>query len=193
MLLAPFRATLGPSGPVLRPDGDDHEILIRGSGGPGGRCRIRLMKLMTGKSVGKWAAFFYKTSMVPHSRDRYSYGAALFDEKLTHETARRWIDYLESGFNPSAIPLEVRRALTFTLPEFEPIREAPAPMSEPTPWPGGGPGGIDVGEELPHRLNAGELEVDLFCRGIRIDPSCVLEEDARPFSRTRAGLGTACP
>lgn len=39
-------------------------------------------------------------------------------------------------------------------------------------------------------LNPGELEIDLFCRGIRIDPSCALEKDARVFSRTRAGLGS---
>ena len=35
-----------------------------------------------------------------------------------------------------------------------------------------------------------ELEIELFCRGIRIDPSCELEQDGRPLSRTRAGLGS---
>jgi len=39
-------------------------------------------------------------------------------------------------------------------------------------------------------VNACELEIDLFCLGLRIDPSCTLEEDARPFARTRAGLGS---
>lgn len=39
-------------------------------------------------------------------------------------------------------------------------------------------------------LNPCELEIDLFCRGIRIDPSCALVEDGRFFSRTRAGLGS---
>jgi len=39
-------------------------------------------------------------------------------------------------------------------------------------------------------LNPCELEIDLFCRGIRIDPSCALAEDGRFFSRTRAGLGS---
>ncbi|HKB16939.1 MAG TPA: radical SAM protein [Planctomycetota bacterium] len=39
-------------------------------------------------------------------------------------------------------------------------------------------------------LNPCELEIDLFCRGVRIDPSCRLEEDARVFRRTRAGLGS---
>ena len=35
-----------------------------------------------------------------------------------------------------------------------------------------------------------ELEIELFCRGIRIDRSCELGEDARRISRTRAGLGS---
>jgi hypothetical protein len=39
-------------------------------------------------------------------------------------------------------------------------------------------------------MNACELEIDLQCLGIRVDPSCTLEEDARSFSRTRAGLGS---
>ena len=40
------------------------------------------------------------------------------------------------------------------------------------------------------RLNPCELEIDLFCHGVRIDPSCTLELDARGFKRTRAGLGS---
>ncbi len=40
------------------------------------------------------------------------------------------------------------------------------------------------------RLNPGELEIDLFCKGLKIDPSCRLDRDARLFSRTRAGLGS---
>jgi hypothetical protein len=39
------------------------------------------------------------------------------------------------------------------------------------------------------RLNPAELEIDLFCKGVRLDGSCTLEQDARSFSRTRAGLG----
>ncbi|MCI0342933.1 MAG: hypothetical protein L0216_17630 [Planctomycetales bacterium] len=40
------------------------------------------------------------------------------------------------------------------------------------------------------RLNPGELEIELFCRGLRLDPSCSLDEDGRPIARTRAGLGS---
>jgi hypothetical protein len=40
------------------------------------------------------------------------------------------------------------------------------------------------------RLNPCELEIELFCRGIRVDSSCTLEQDARGFHRIRAGLGS---
>lgn len=33
------------------------------------------------------------------------------------------------------------------------------------------------------------LEIELFCKGLKIDGSCELEKDGRAFSRTRAGLG----
>jgi hypothetical protein len=35
-----------------------------------------------------------------------------------------------------------------------------------------------------------ELEIELFCRGMRIDASCDTEHDGRRISRTRAGLGS---
>ena len=35
-----------------------------------------------------------------------------------------------------------------------------------------------------------ELEIELFCRGMRIHPSCQTDGDARRISRTRAGLGS---
>lgn len=40
------------------------------------------------------------------------------------------------------------------------------------------------------RLNPAELEIDLFCKGIRIHESCDLEHDARLFAQARAGLGS---
>ncbi len=43
---------------------------------------------------------------------------------------------------------------------------------------------------MPKQLNPCELEIDLFCKGIQIDASCSLENDARLFARTRAGLGS---
>ncbi len=35
-----------------------------------------------------------------------------------------------------------------------------------------------------------ELEIELFCRGVRIGPSCEVESEGRRISRTRAGLGS---
>jgi hypothetical protein len=35
-----------------------------------------------------------------------------------------------------------------------------------------------------------ELEIELFCRGMRLDESCHLGEDGRRIARTRAGLGS---
>ncbi len=43
---------------------------------------------------------------------------------------------------------------------------------------------------MPKLLNPCELEVDLFCKGVRIDDSCTLQQDGRFLSRTRAGLGS---
>jgi hypothetical protein len=40
------------------------------------------------------------------------------------------------------------------------------------------------------RRNPGELEIDLFCNGIRIPADARLGEEARPIARTRAGLGS---
>ncbi|HTO87943.1 MAG TPA: radical SAM protein [Thermoanaerobaculia bacterium] len=39
-------------------------------------------------------------------------------------------------------------------------------------------------------VSAVELEIELFCRGIRVDDSCRIGEDGRRISRTRAGLGS---
>ncbi len=40
------------------------------------------------------------------------------------------------------------------------------------------------------KVNPGVLKLELFCRGIKIDESCHVEEDARKISRLRAGLGS---
>ena len=39
-------------------------------------------------------------------------------------------------------------------------------------------------------LSPVELEIELFCRGMRVDDSCDVIEDGRRVSRTRAGLGS---
>jgi hypothetical protein len=149
-----------------------------------GRCRLRIFRITTGKEAGRWAVFFYKPSAVPHCRDRYSYGAAVFNDLGDPIRLKTWLDYLASEFDPNKIPAGVHRALTFSLPEFDPVPTTANGTSRC------GPAG-DVKSEAPARvLNPGELEIDLFCRGMKIDPSCTLEADARVLSRTRAGLGS---
>lgn len=43
---------------------------------------------------------------------------------------------------------------------------------------------------IEHRRNPCELEIDLFCHGVRMDVSCCIAADGRPVARTRAGLGS---
>ena len=38
--------------------------------------------------------------------------------------------------------------------------------------------------------NIGHLKLELFTKGMKIDPSCDIENDARPVLRTRSGLGS---
>jgi len=38
--------------------------------------------------------------------------------------------------------------------------------------------------------NPARLSLELYCRGLRVDPTCRLEEHARGIQRTRAGLGS---
>ncbi len=51
------------------------------------------------------------------------------------------------------------------------------------PWPA-----IEPAPAKP--LNPCELEIDLFCKGMQVDATCALDQDARPLYRTRAGLGS---
>jgi hypothetical protein len=45
--------------------------------------------------------------------------------------------------------------------------------------------------ELDVRKNPGLLKLDLYCKGMRLDDSCLVEEDGgRKIMRTRAGLGS---
>lgn len=55
----------------------------------------------------------------------------------------------------------------------------------------GAAGASDEEPYVPFRpLNPCALEIDLFCKGMRIDSSCSPESDGRPIQRTRAGLGS---
>jgi solute carrier family 13 (sodium-dependent dicarboxylate transporter), member 2/3/5 len=41
-----------------------------------------------------------------------------------------------------------------------------------------------------HMFSPVELEIELFCRGMRVDATCDVEDDGRRLARTRAGLGS---
>ncbi|RLC44610.1 MAG: hypothetical protein DRH70_08640 [Candidatus Coatesbacteria bacterium] len=45
-------------------------------------------------------------------------------------------------------------------------------------------------DSVSPKANPGYIKLDLFCRGMRIDPSCDIQHDGRPILRTRAGLGS---
>lgn len=78
------------------------------------RCRLKVFEV----KEGQWAAFFYKRSAVPFSQDRFSYGAVTFTSKeQAADGMRRWLTYLQSGFDWELTPERLRRALTFDVPE----------------------------------------------------------------------------
>ncbi|MCZ7582297.1 MAG: radical SAM protein [Deltaproteobacteria bacterium] len=43
---------------------------------------------------------------------------------------------------------------------------------------------------LDVKENPALLKLDLYCKGLRIDESCLIKEEGRPILRTRAGLGS---
>jgi hypothetical protein len=50
---------------------------------------------------------------------------------------------------------------------------------------------MDLVRPLDPRVNPAYLKLDLYCRGLRIDESCYVEQEGgRPLLRTRAGLGS---
>ena len=78
------------------------------------RCRLKLFEV----KPGQMAAFFYKTSAVPFSRDRFSYGAVSFSaDELSDDELSGWLEYLASGFLWDRAPRRLQRALTFDVPD----------------------------------------------------------------------------
>jgi len=82
-----------------------------------GRPNRGLMKVFE-IGPGRYAAFFYKRSQVPFSRDRFAYGAVIAEEKrFRAEDAEGWFAWLDSGFDPEAPPSNLKRAFAFTVPD----------------------------------------------------------------------------
>ena len=75
------------------------------------------MKIFSPK-VGHTLVFFYKKSLVPYSRDRYSYGGLdLRGASVEPEEISAWLDFLSSGFHPDKRPPKLRRAFPYEIPE----------------------------------------------------------------------------
>ena len=84
---------------------------------PNGIPNRARMKIFSPKA-GHTLVFFYKRSLVPYSRDRYSYGGLDLRASSVepHEIAA-WLDFLTSGFHPDKRPEQLRRAFPYEIPE----------------------------------------------------------------------------
>jgi hypothetical protein len=75
------------------------------------------MKIFSPKS-GHTLVFFFKRSLVPYSRDRYSYGGLDLRAPLVEpQEISAWLDFLSSGFRPDKRPENLRRAFTYEIPD----------------------------------------------------------------------------
>ena len=84
---------------------------------PNGIPNRARMKIFSPKP-GHTLAFFFKKSLVPYSRDRYSYGGLdLRAPSLAAQEIAVWLDFLASGFHPDKRPENLRRAFPYEIPE----------------------------------------------------------------------------
>jgi len=84
---------------------------------PNGLPNRARMKIFSPKP-GHTLVFFFKKSLVPYSRDRYSYGGLdLRAPSVEVQEIAAWLDFLTSGFHPDKRPENLRRAFPFEIPE----------------------------------------------------------------------------
>lgn len=71
----------------------------------------------------KCILFFHKKSLVPFSRDRFSYGGVVIDERSKfrygESDAMAWIDFLHSGLQPARRPSTLKKSIPYSIPEDE--------------------------------------------------------------------------
>jgi len=78
------------------------------------RARMKIFSPKTGHTL----VFFFKKSLVPYSRDRYSYGGLdLRTPSAEPQEISAWLDFLTSGFHPDQRPEKLRRAFPYEIPE----------------------------------------------------------------------------
>jgi len=84
---------------------------------PNGLPNRARMKIFSPKP-GHTLVFFYKKSLVPYSRDRYSYGGIdLRTPEVDAAEVAEWLAFLSSGFHPDKRPANLRRAFPYEIPE----------------------------------------------------------------------------
>ena len=84
---------------------------------PNGLPNRARMKILSPKP-GHTLVFFFKKSLVPYSRDRYSYGGLdLRAPSVEAPEIAAWLDFLTSGFHPDKRPANLRRAFPYEIPE----------------------------------------------------------------------------
>jgi hypothetical protein len=84
---------------------------------PNGLPNRARMKIFSPKP-GHTLVFFFKKSLVPYSRDRYSYGGLdLRAASVKDQEIAAWLDFLTSGFHPDKRPENLRRAFPYEIPD----------------------------------------------------------------------------
>ena len=84
---------------------------------PSGLPNRALMKVFSPKA-GHTLVFFFKKSLVPYSRDRYSYGGiALRTAEVDRAEVSEWLAFINSGLHPDQRPANLRRAFPYEIPE----------------------------------------------------------------------------
>jgi hypothetical protein len=84
---------------------------------PNGIPNRARMKIFSPKP-GHTLVFFFKKSLVPYSRDRYSYGGLdLRAATAEPQEIAAWLGFLISGFHPDQRPEQLRRAFPYEIPE----------------------------------------------------------------------------
>jgi hypothetical protein len=116
-LLAAAAEAASGSGLALRVVAEASHLELAGVSPVGGLPNRGLMKIFP---IGpkRCAAFFYKRSQIPSSRDRFAYGAVIVEEgKLDPTAVEGWFAWLDTGFDPDRTPPNLKRAFAFTVPE----------------------------------------------------------------------------
>jgi hypothetical protein len=103
----PFEVDAEATGVELRPRATAERAALD-------RARLKIFSPKPGHTL----IFFYKKSLVPYSRDRYSYGGIeLKTPQVSEADVAEWLAFLASGFHPEKRPTQLRRAFPYEIPE----------------------------------------------------------------------------